>query len=1015
MKPYFQLALFSLLSLIAASQPPTAVANTYTLTEKDGFSGFNYAIIYQGPSGKLYTKTYDGDIAIAGNNYAIQLEKISRLPGHGGGFFERSKNETWYFDNQRIVIIRKDTVSQIIEHPEWQDFRIKDSILCFILKRDNKIYGGYFNGTDILEWGKTDPGKTTMLGYFIHAAHLNSLDFTTTENGRLQIHQLNTVTKKIQLLKEYPVTNAFVYNYSGPENFNVRSGNNNNLRYEIRFGKMVVKQKTSDSDHLLWEQNYLTLPYSLLRNSGGYPSLVNNHVLSESTHDIQSKDNINLIAVNKNYTSFYLGSGNSPFKVFSSIVKYPVLFDGTHSNSIFSLRQDAAGNIWAGSYTGNLSIISENKVKKIKGIVNRITNGGSWYNGNMYLMAEDVPLGILKINAQNKISQPEKGNNGFYSYISRDSNFFYYGTASYKGLWKTTLINLEKGRPDWEKIDSARGIKLHNILTITEDTSGRIWCGHSKRGVAIYNPRNRNARTWLTDKDETPFGAYSSLTDHRGTVWIGSFGKGLWYYNDYTKEASPANCKKLTHPLLDNAKAITSLCATQNWLIISAYDKMLLLNLDSFYTAGKTILRYLNPQEAAFTSFTEQNTSLVSIKDSTIWFSTSDMLYQWSLKQWLKLPVYKAGVTLSVSSPDSRFESSPGDRYYFAPNSTSFDISIRLLSLDNLPRYMSAVLIRESDSLRLPPPSLQNEYPLKNLANGDYQFVVEVYEMDGTSTRYLFYFTIQKFLWQQWWFWVAISSLCIGIIALLLNLRRKKLMAEQKAKTKEAELQRIKAEQEKKLADLRVLSLSSQFRPHFILNALNTIGAKMENNPEAETVLSRLGESVNLIFNHATRQQSLHPFIHEWKLVTNIIDIHRLMYLKELETTLPLPVKLEEMARLQVPMGLLQIPVENALLHGLSNRDNGPWKLMISLKKKENGYEVVITDNGVGRKKSASLSNHSKHGTGTKNLQEIVAIINSKNKDKITFTAQDDVFSDNTSAFGTTITIFIPLFFSYES
>lgn len=328
---------------------------------------------------------------------------------------------------------------------------------------------------------------------------------------------------------------------------------------------------------------------------------------------------------------------------------------------------------------------------------------------------------------------------------------------------------------------------------------------------------------------------------------------------------------------------------------------------------------------------------------------------------------------------------------------------------------MSAVLIRDGDSLRLPPPSLQNEYPLKNLANGDYQFVVEVYEMDGTSTRYLFYFTIQKYLWQQWWFWVAISSLCIGIIALLLNLRRKKLMAEQKAKTKEAELQRIKAEQEKKLADLRVLSLSSQFRPHFILNALNTIGAKMENNPEAETVLSRLGESVNLIFNHATRQQSLHPFIHEWKLVTNIIDIHRLMYLKELETTLPLPVKLEEMARLQVPMGLLQIPVENALLHGLSNRDNGPWKLMISLKKKENGYEVVITDNGVGRKKSASLSNHSKHGTGTKNLQEIVAIINSKNKDKITFTAQDDVFSDNTSAFGTTITIFIPLFFSYES
>lgn len=133
-------------------------------------------------------------------------------------------------------------------------------------------------------------------------------------------------------------------------------------------------------------------------------------------------------------------------------------------------------------------------------------------------------------------------------------------------------------------------------------------------------------------KKETSFGAFSSLTDAKGTVWLGSGTNGLWYYNDYSKNPSPLNCKKINHPLLGNSNAITSLTIYKNWLVISGYDKMMLLNLDSFHLKNKIILRYLNPQEAGFTSFTEQNTSLTSTTDSTVWFSSSDMLYQWDVK-----------------------------------------------------------------------------------------------------------------------------------------------------------------------------------------------------------------------------------------------------------------------------------------------------------------------------------------------------------------------------------------------
>ncbi|MBK7090105.1 MAG: hypothetical protein IPH56_14730 [Chitinophagaceae bacterium] len=71
---------------------------------------------------------------------------------------------------------------------------------------------------------------------------------------------------------------------------------------------------------------------------------------------------------------------------------------------------------------------------------------------------------------------------------------------------------------------------------------------------------------------------------------------------------------------------------------------------------------------------------------------------------------------------------------------------------------------------------------------------------------------------------------------------------------------------------------------------------------------------------------------------------------KKLETHFPADEIIERLKNIQVPMGILQIPVENALLHGLSNREEGPWKLTIAIAEIENYINVTITDNGVGRK-----------------------------------------------------------------
>ncbi len=132
------------------------------------------------------------------------------------------------------------------------------------------------------------------------------------------------------------------------------------------------------------------------------------------------------------------------------------------------------------------------------------------------------------------------------------------------------------------------------------------------------------------------------------------------------------------------------------------------------------------------------------------------------------------------------------------------------------------------------------------------------------------------------------------------------------------------------------------------------------------------------------------------------------MYLKELQTNLPNAETIKKYNTINVPLGILQIPIENALLHGLSNKENAPWVLDISITEDEYFIFVNITDNGVGRKKSATLSNFTKHGTGTKNLTEIIGIINENNANKIVIEYKDDVFTENELHFGTTVIITLP-------
>lgn len=623
-------------------------------------------------------------------------------------------------------------------------------------------------------------------------------------------------------------------------------------------------------------------------------------------------------------------------------------------------------------------------------------------HNKLYFISEGIESGLIQYNVENNnYNKIIKDVSGFYIYADTTENFFYYGSCD-NGLYITKFSELNKPQPNWQIINKQQGLNLTNILTITKDKIGRIWTGQVNRGWAVYYPKTKKVKTYLIENKQTNFGTISSYTDSKGTVWLGTKQQGLLFYNDYsTDTVNPNLIKHINHPLLPNNKTITSMVQNGNWLIMGVTNYYVAFDLATWYATGKVLVKYLNPHEAAFTSETEQNTLLVDKRDSSVWFSTNDMLYQWDFKTWLSLPIYIANPNINISYSSTDTSLTNNKVFYLQPTNNTIQLQVWFQTKDNMPRYMAIAFGKVSDSLVFDNITLNTHYTFSNLASGNYVFKLLICQSDGNVSYHNYYITINKFWWQHWWVWLLFSLAIFSPLLLWLNAKRKTAI------------------QNKQLANMQLVALGNQFKPHFTLNALNSIGAAIRNNSTAEIVLDKLSNANRIVFDQMKRNSITHTLQQEWELIENIIAISKTMYLPQLEFIHTDTLKIECFNTIVLPMGLLQIHIENALQHGLEHKTHSPYILEIKLKEDEQYLHINIIDNGIGRKKSAQLSTNKNNGVGIKNLQQIIDVFNKHNHQKIEINIKDNVFANTNNeahfeGFGTEVIIIIPKKYDYN-
>jgi len=181
--------------------------------------------------------------------------------------------------------------------------------------------------------------------------------------------------------------------------------------------------------------------------------------------------------------------------------------------------------------------------------------------------------------------------------------------------------------------------------------------------------------------------------------------------------------------------------------------------------------------------------------------------------------------------------------------------------------------------------------------------------------------------------------------------------------------QELREQEFSKLAtEARLLALRAQINPHFLFNALTTIGYLIQSSPEkAFSTLIRLTQLLRAVLY---AEEEFVPLSKELRLIESYLEIEKARFEERLQVSIQVPKKLE---KLRIPSLILQPLVENAIKHGISKLKNG-GKVKVSAQviktDKSNFLQLIVFNEGGNFDKTNLERARKKGGIGLSNIQQ---------------------------------------------
>lgn len=205
---------------------------------------------------------------------------------------------------------------------------------------------------------------------------------------------------------------------------------------------------------------------------------------------------------------------------------------------------------------------------------------------------------------------------------------------------------------------------------------------------------------------------------------------------------------------------------------------------------------------------------------------------------------------------------------------------------------------------------------------------------------------------------------------------------------------------------VRMENLRSRISPHFTFNVL---GREINQFKGSEDVKDHLMELVKYLRRSLELTEKLCVSLQdELDFVQSYIGLESGRVGEDFTASVEVEEGLDAQ-QIMIPSMIVQIPVENAIKHGLTGKD-GEKVLTVRVSRDGKGIRIVICDNGRGYLPHITSASRGT-GTGLKVLYQTIQLLNTKNKsDKIKF----DITNRNDGQTGTRVLVYIPFHYSYE-
>ncbi|MFI5172702.1 MAG: histidine kinase, partial [Chitinophagales bacterium] len=539
----------------------------------------------------------------------------------------------------------------------------------------------------------------------------------------------------------------------------------------------------------------------------------------------------------------------------------------------------------------------------------------------------------------------------------------------------------------------------HDILNrriqcIYEDAQHHIWIGtlFPANPLIRYDPESGELITWKSNTDLTagiPAGeVYSIVQDNIGIIWIGS-NAGLIRYD----------------PIAHSFEAYT----TKHGLANNHVAQLLVDDHHNIWMATNHGICMFDPLRKTFRCFDESDGLQGKEFNLQNAYITHDgyfcyagmngfnMFHPDSLKQnKYRPPIVMRSFKIFEKEMNIDSLLSTHTELHLSYKQNFFTFEFAALNYDHPEKNRYKFQLIGFDK-KMIDAGTNRTISYTNVPAGDYVLKVIASNNDGVwnETGYELKLIITPPFWQTTWFRTIVVLAFIGVIFLLFRLRENRIRKEHERETAI----------NKQIAEIRMTALRSQMNPHFIFNSLNAIQhfITTRDKEEALNYLSKFSKLIRQILENSG--ENTVSLADELQLIELYIQLEQLRFSDKFVYHISVDKKIDP-ENTEIPPLLIQPYVENAILHGLVNKDeNGILQLSF---ERNNGMLICkVEDNGIGREKANEIRErkNAKHKSlGIKISNERLATL-SELLDYKTEVVIEDLKNEDQKATGTKVTI----------